>query len=117
MAIFDHAPEVLRVFPAVLVDDGYGGVRPGEGEPITVRAYVQPLDSEDGPGWDAPERYKVMGRSLPVNAWSRVEMWGRVWTVKRQPRVHGASRRTRFATAELVEKSEITQGHANGNGV
>ncbi|QPB09768.1 hypothetical protein CPT_Shady_007 [Streptomyces phage Shady] len=115
MAIFDRAPVLAKVFPVVLVDDGYGGTRPGEGTPVEIRVFAQPMGSEDPNGWSSPERYKIIARQLPfLSAWSRVEMMGRVWSVVRQPRIHAASRRTTFATAEVVEKT--TQSQAGGNG-
>jgi hypothetical protein len=104
MAIFDRAPVVAKVYPAVLVDDGYGGTKPGEGTPVEVRVFAQPMAPEDPNGWASPERYKIIAKSLPAGAWSRVQMMGREWSVVRAPRVHDNSPRTRFATAEVVER-------------
>ncbi len=104
MAIFDRAPVVAMVYPVVMVDDGYGGTKPGEGEPVEVRVFAQPLNAEDPNGWSQPERFKIMARSLPVGPWSRVDMMGRSWTVARPPRRHNPSRRTTFDTAEVVAR-------------
>lgn len=117
MAIFDRAPVVAKVYPVALVDDGYGGTKPGVGTPVDVQVWAQPMASDDPNGWTSPERFKILAKSLPAKAWSRVEMMGRTWSVVRQPRVHSATRRTTFATAELVElPGVITQGEAGGNG-
>lgn len=102
MAIFDRAPVAAKVYPVVMVDDGYGGTKPDEGAPIEVRVFAQPLNAEDPIGWSQPERYKIMGRSLPAGPWSRVDMMGRCWSVARAPRQHFATRRTTFDTAEVV---------------
>ncbi len=113
MAIFDRAPILATVYPVVMVDDGYGGTKPGEGAPVQVRVFAQPLNAEDPNGWSQPERYKIMARSLPAGPWSRVDMNGQRWSVVRTPRRHSATRRTTFDTAEIVA---ITQGEAGGNG-
>lgn len=117
MAIFDRAPVVATIYPAAVVDDGYGGSKPGDGTPVTVRVWVQPMTSEDPNGWSSPERVKILAKVLPAEAWSRVEMMGSRWSVIRQPRTHRATLRTTYTTAELVASpAEITQSQADGNG-
>jgi hypothetical protein len=115
VAIFDRAPVVATVYPAILVDDGYGGTKPGEGSPVEVEVFAQPMAADDPNGWQQPKRYKLLGKSLPAGPWSRVTMLGAEWSVAAPPMVRAHSRRTRFTTAELVQRG-ITQGEAGGNG-
>lgn len=42
MAIFDRAPVVAKVYPVALVDDGYGGTKPGWVRPLTCRCGHSP---------------------------------------------------------------------------
>ncbi|AZQ70302.1 hypothetical protein EKH77_02895 [Streptomyces luteoverticillatus] len=103
--IFDRrVPVELRVYPPAETDDGYGGTAPGLGRPATIRAFVQPLDAPEGvaTGWAAPVRRKVItGPCEAVQTWARVEMDGELWHVVDPPRVHGASRRTRYVSAVI----------------
>jgi hypothetical protein len=107
MAIFDRAPVVAIVYPVVLADDGYGGTKPTEGAPVEVKLFAQPMSPDDPNGWTQPRRYKLLGEFLPAGSWSRVTMLGSEWSVVAPPTIRNHSRRTRFATAEVVER-----GHA-----
>lgn len=111
MAIFDKAPVPAKVFPAVPVDDGYGGTKPGEGTPVDIHVFAQPMTTDSATiGWVSPRRMKILAASLPAGTWSRVEMLGRVWTVETPPLRHGPTARTTYATATVIEKG------SDGNG-
>jgi hypothetical protein len=112
VAIFDHAPVTITVYPSVFVDDGYGGTKPGEGSPVKVTAFAQPMSPDDPNGWTQPRRYKLLGKSLPAGPWSRVRMFDREWSVVAPPMSRAHSRRTRFTTAEVIERGPITHGQA-----
>ncbi|WP_424889178.1 hypothetical protein [Streptomyces sp. XH2] len=103
--IFDRrAPVELRIFPPTETSDGYGGTAPGLGEPVTVRAFAQPVDAPEGvaTGWAAPVRLKVLtGPCEAAQVWARVEIDGEPWHIVDPPRVHGASRRTRYLSAVI----------------
>lgn len=108
MAIFDRAPVPITVYPAVFVDDGYGGTKPGEGTPVQVRVIAQPMSPDDPNGWTQPRRYKLLGKNMPAGPWSRVTMFGVEWSVVRPPLKRDYSARTRFYSAEVVERGKAT---------
>ncbi|MEV4434799.1 hypothetical protein [Streptomyces sp. NPDC049585] len=104
MIFHRRAPVELSIFPPDPVGDGYGGTAPGLGEPVTVRAFAQPVDAPEGvaTGWAAPVRLKVlMGPCEAAQVWARVEIDGEPWHVVDPPRLHGASRRTRYLSAVI----------------
>ncbi|WP_338932633.1 hypothetical protein WEB32_29660 [Streptomyces netropsis] len=77
------------------VDDGYGGTKPGPGQPVAVRARVLPSTTEESAvaGYVARAEYRVYARSLPAGPWSRVEWAGETWAVVGEPQRYGGSRR------------------------
>ncbi|QPB09694.1 head-to-tail connector complex protein [Streptomyces phage Shaeky] len=106
MGIFDRAPVTITVYPSVFVDDGYGGTKPGEGTPVTVQVVAQPMSPDDPDGWTQPRRYKLLGKDFPAGPWSRVTMFDREWSVVSPPLSRAYSRRTRFYTAEVIERGD-----------
>lgn len=128
MSLVDRAAEEVVIWPVVLLDDGYGGKKPGrarevspgvydpqEGAPVTVKAIPVP-SSFSGAGWALNQRYQEQGYAevarmvlylkhdpeLRFDRWTRVEIRGRDWTVVDTPELW-IWRRTRYwkATLEL----------------
>jgi hypothetical protein len=107
VSIYGNPPHVVTVYPVVPVDDGYGGVQPGEGPPVTVRVLVQPRVAEqvDGAeGYVAESVMDISARSLPAGAWSRVTYNGVEYTVVSEPRRFGVSRRTAHDLATIKRR-------------
>jgi hypothetical protein len=131
--ILDKAHEDLRIWPVVLMDDGYRGQRPGkaiqlpdgtydppEGAPISLKGFVMPTGFA-GAGWAANQRYGDQGWATVARAtfvvkyrpgllmrWARIEAQGFEWTVVDSPRFY-SSRRIKYLTA----MAEV-RGDANG---
>lgn len=103
MSLLDSGPDLVTVYPTLEVDDGYGGTRPGEGPPVTVRAHVQPSDTDqDGaPGYLSGATYRVFSRTLPAGPWSRVDWAGETWTVVGEPQRFGGSARVAHMAATI----------------
>ncbi|MGK5728178.1 hypothetical protein [Streptomyces sp. URMC 124] len=103
MSLLDSGPELVTVYPLAAVDDGYGGTKPGPGQPVTVRARVLPATTEESavPGYVAGAEYRVYARSLPAGPWSRVEWAGDVWAVVGEPQRFGGSRRLSHDVATI----------------
>lgn len=105
MKLLDRPPHEITVYPAVDVDDGYGGTMPGEGAPITTRALVLPGEASDASGtvvgYPDTDDYRVIARSLPGGTWSRVVWDGADWTVVSSPRRYTPSPRTTHDVATI----------------
>lgn len=105
MKLLDRPPHTITIYPAVDVDDGYGGLMPGEGDPVTVSALVMPREATNSEGvvigYAHDDEFRVIARSLPGGAWSRVVWDGDDWTVVSNPRRFTASRRTTHDVAMI----------------
>lgn len=130
--ILDKANEPIRIWPVVLLDDGYRGKRPGmarqlpdgsydppEGAPIDTMAFIMPSGFA-GAGWAANMRYEDQGwanvarstfyvKHQPglLSRWARIEAQGFEWTVTDTPRLY-SYRRFKFyvASAEIRGDSD-----------
>mgnify|MGYP001482655216 CR=1 FL=1 len=103
MSVLDRPPHVVTVYPVVETDDGYGGVQPGEGEPVECRVYCAPLSPDEGSaeGYPAETRWQVIARRLPAGAWARVVWQGESYVVVTEPRRFAFSRRTAHDVAVI----------------
>lgn len=128
MSILNRADEDVVIWPVVMLDDGYRGLKPGkatmlpdgsydppEGAPVTVKAIPTP-SSFSGAGWALNQRYMEQGYAevartflyvkydpnLKLDRWARVELYNLDWTVVDHPELW-RWRRTAFwkATLEL----------------
>lgn len=131
--ILDKAEEDVRIWPVVLVDDGYRGKQPGkavevsegvweppEGAPLDRKAVILP-SGFSGAGWAANQRYEDQGwapveranfyikwdEDISLDRWSRLEARGKEWSVTEAPRFY-VWRRTRFYQAQAEVRSEET---------
>lgn len=106
--ILDHAPVEVIVWPVVDVDNGYGGLKPGEGEPFTIHAFAQPLEAL-GPaeGWHDPGRFKLMFHPAPAHRWGRVRFDGEDYSVVDHPKLHAATPSTTFMTAIVSRRQGV----------
>ncbi|ASU81408.1 hypothetical protein CDO52_00195 [Nocardiopsis gilva YIM 90087] len=112
MSLLDRGEEFLDIFPEVTTTDDLGNVivRPAD-EPVRIRASVQPVTSDElsAVGQDLATTYRVICRSAPLGAWSRVR-WvtngGTWWDVIGRPRRYGMSRRTAHIDALIRERKD-----------
>ncbi|MFI9082341.1 hypothetical protein ACIGW8_39105 [Streptomyces sioyaensis] len=106
MSFLDSGPDALTVYPTVDMDDGYGGTKPGPGQPVTLRARVLPATADESgePGHLTGTEYRVYARSLPAGPWSRVEWAGAVWAVVGEPQHFGGSRRLAHDVATIRKR-------------
>ncbi|WP_043617363.1 hypothetical protein [Nonomuraea candida] len=112
--ILDKAPETIRVYETIWVDDGYGGGRyaTAGSKYVEVQAFVLPTGFA-GAGWAANTRAAQQGWADTARVtvvvkmtkalkdfgeWSRVEAQGQMWTVVDHPR-RWRTRRVDFVSA------------------
>ncbi|AUG87141.1 head-to-tail connector complex protein [Streptomyces phage Attoomi] len=106
MSLLDSGPDTVTVFPTVEVDDGYGGTKPAPGQPVTIRARVEPVTTTESPdaGYVVGTVYRVIARSLPAGPWSRVEWAGSTWAVVGEPERFGTGRRLAHDVATIRKR-------------
>ncbi len=106
MSLLTRWPDTATVYPSVPVDDGYGGTKPGIGEPVTVRCRVQPSDSENQPegGYLTDSSYRLIARELPPGPWSYVDWAGERWVIVGEPSRYGYTRRTSHHVATIKRR-------------
>ncbi|MFJ5924822.1 hypothetical protein ACIQF6_19690 [Kitasatospora sp. NPDC092948] len=117
MSLLERGRTRVTVHTVVMVDDGYGDLRPAPGPSATYMAWVQPVG--DAAGWRAPvgaqvgwappiRRKVVLPPETVIDKWSALSFEdqgdpGTRWAVVDPPRAHhGASDRMKFVTV-IVE--------------
>ena len=107
--MLDQGPEEVIVYPQVTVTDPDGNpLRVPSTEPVTVRAWVHPVTSDDAlaAGQQTHTQYRLVARDAPLGAWARVRWGGRDWDLVGEPLRYGGSPRTRHVTAVLRARGE-----------
>lgn len=119
--ILDKANIDVTAYPVVQVDDGYGGTRPGKGDPIVFKAFIMSvgfsgagwaIDSKlQSQGWSDIHRIRIITKPIdglsPTQKWSRVEVDGEEWTVVDAPRlVRGLKDRQSYVTMTCELKGD-----------
>ena len=126
--ILDKANEPVKIWPVVLLDDGYRGKRPGrarqlpdgsydppEGAPIDTKAFIMPTGFA-GAGWASSLKFEDQGWATVLRSnffvkyqpgllarWARIEAQGYEWTLVDAPRLV-SGRRVKYyqALAEVL---------------
>lgn len=108
---------LVQAYPVVLIDDGYGGKKPGKGDPVEFYAFVIPVGFS-GAGWAIDARLKAQGWAdvyrvrlitkpmaglAPAQRWSRLVFDDRDWSVVDEPRVVRGLRSSRDYVTITVE--------------
>lgn len=93
MSVVDRGRETVLVYPEVEIIDGRGNVgqRGPSDTPVTLRrCWVRPATAEESAvlGEQILTVYKVLTRTAPAGAWSRVVWDGRDWDVVGEPLRH-----------------------------
>lgn len=119
MALIEHGPHTVRVYPEIRTTDSRGNpVRKPSDTPVTVRGcMMHPLSSTRGAfpaidnrqGQRVDAAYRLLARDAPLGWWSKVE-WDHpdgytiTMTVLGGPLLHRGSRGTRHVSATLQEE-------------
>lgn len=107
MSLLDNGPDVVTVYSEVETIDHRGSVvREPSSTGVVVRGLMQPstTDVDVAQGQRTTVEYKLICRSAPIGAWSRIEWEGRRFSVLEQPRAHDGTNMIKHVTAVLREE-------------